>query len=320
MAYTSGDLILDDHYNTFATGSATGAATDSANVNNLWGAGYGDRGYGQTSTVASVSAGTTITATQWATLLSRISTMAAHQDTSITSITNPTVGDTITAYTALSGNITDIYNNRLSRASTGTVTSDSATATASWTSSTVFTLTFDFGTADEARYFFNGGGYLTIDPSISGGTSDSKYDEWVDLVGTLCGTVVFGAQGTSISGGTGTADTIASSTGYYDLSSTYTTIYKQFADSSPYTSNYFRVQAKVSGTAANGGPGSSVVFEVRFQDDEIDGTSYDKSVYNDQDTMNGTIQIDYSSVEPNTTYLSNVWGGAPTASTSSSQA
>ena len=51
MAYTSGDTILDDHYNGFVT-----------SVNALWGTGTGDKGYGQGTTVSSVSAGNTITA------------------------------------------------------------------------------------------------------------------------------------------------------------------------------------------------------------------------------------------------------------------
>ena len=41
MAYTSGDTILDDHYNDFAT-----------SVNAIWGSGSGDKGYGQTNTVS----------------------------------------------------------------------------------------------------------------------------------------------------------------------------------------------------------------------------------------------------------------------------
>ena len=65
MAYTSGDTILDDHYNDFAT-----------SVNAIWGSGSGDRGYGQTNTVSSVSAGSTITASQWSTLLARITSAA----------------------------------------------------------------------------------------------------------------------------------------------------------------------------------------------------------------------------------------------------
>ena len=67
MAYTSGDTILDDHYNDFRT-----------SVNAIWGVGLNDQGYGQTNIVSSVSAGTTITATQWTTLLARITSAANH--------------------------------------------------------------------------------------------------------------------------------------------------------------------------------------------------------------------------------------------------
>jgi hypothetical protein len=102
MAYTSGDTILDNHYNDFAT-----------SVNAVWGSGSGDSGYGQTNTVSSVSAGTTITASQWTTLLARISSAASHQSSSITSISSPSAGDTISAYAALSGNISTITTNRL---------------------------------------------------------------------------------------------------------------------------------------------------------------------------------------------------------------
>ena len=75
MAYTTGDTILDDHYNDFAT-----------SVNAIWGTGTGDAGYGQGTTVSAVSAGTTVTATQWTTLLARISSIASHQSSSITAI------------------------------------------------------------------------------------------------------------------------------------------------------------------------------------------------------------------------------------------
>ena len=52
MAYQTGDIILDTHYNGFVT-----------SVNTMWGAGTGVRGYGQSTTVSTVSDGTTITAT-----------------------------------------------------------------------------------------------------------------------------------------------------------------------------------------------------------------------------------------------------------------
>ena len=311
MAYTSGDLILDDHYNSFATGSVGGTATDSANVNNVWGVGSGDRGYGQSTTLSAVSAGTTITATQWATMLARISSMASHQGTSITSITNPTTGDTISAYTALSTNITAIYNARLNNAGFGATSTTNTTGSGSWSASTVHEINVTFADANSARYFFNAGGEIRIDTAISGGTADGKYNEWADLANTLAGQVVLGSQGTTKTGGTGTPSTLATTIGFHDLNGSYQTIYQQYADSSPYTSNYIRVQAR-------GGPTSNIVtLEVRYQDDAADQT-YDKAVYTPDDVMNGTVTTTTTIAPPSTTYLTNTWG-TPSVSGSNSQ-
>ena len=109
MAYQSGDSILDDHYNIFVQGGASSVDHNTANVNTLWGAGTSDKGYGETgSTLSTVSAGSTITATQWANLLNRCTALANHQGTTLTSITTPSTGDTISAYTALSTNISTL--------------------------------------------------------------------------------------------------------------------------------------------------------------------------------------------------------------------
>ena len=310
MAYTSGDLILDDHYNTFATGSAAGTATDSANVNNVWGVGSGDRGYGQSTTLSAVSAGTAVTATQWATMLSRISSMASHQGTSITAITSPTAGNTISAYTALSSNITAIYNGRLNHAAFGTTSTTNTTGTSSWTASTVHTITVTFASANARRYFFNAGGELRIDTAISGGTADGKYNEWVDLANTLAGQVILGPHGTTKSGGTGTPTTLAGSIGNYELTTSFQDIYKQYADSSPYTSNYIRVQAKATSDTV-------IVFEVRYQDDAADQT-FDKAVYTPEDVIDGTVTTTTTIAPPSTTYLTDTWG-TPSVSGSNSQ-
>ena len=318
MAYQSGDIILDDHYNTFAAGSTSGAATDSANVNNLWGTGYADRGYGQSTTLSAVSAGSVVTATQWSTMLSRISSMASHQGTSITAITSPSAGNTISAYTALSNNITAIYNGRLNNAGFGTTSATNTTGTSAWSAYTVHTITVTFTNENNARYFFNAGGEIRIDTAISGGTADGKYNEWVDLANTLAGQVVFGSQGTTKSGGTGTPTTLASTIGYHDLTTSYQDIYLQYANSSPYTDNYIRVQAKYSGATTNGAKGNVITFEVRYQDNADDQT-YDKAVYTPLDIMDGTVTTTTTIAPPSTTYLTDVWG-APSVSGTNSQA
>lgn len=318
MAYQAGDIILDDHYNTFATGSIGGTATDSANVNNVWGVGYADRGYGQSSTLSAVAAGGTVTATQWSTMLARISSMASHQGSSITAITSPSAGNTISAYTALSTNITTIYNNRLNRAALGSTSATYTTGTSAWSAYTVHEVTVTFSSTDAARYFFNAGGEIRLDMAISGGTADGKYNEWLDLVNTLSGVINFGAQGTTQTGGTGSPTTLASTIGYHDLTTSYQTIYQQYADSSPYTANYVRIQAKYVGATTNGGKGNQVVFEVRYQDDAADQT-YDKSVYTPDDVMDGTVTTTTTIAPPSTTYLTNTWG-TPSVSGTNSQA
>src|SRR6056300_1083972 len=140
MTYSAGNLIVDDDYNIFATGNAAGSGDNTvANINTVWGSGTGDKRYGQTTTVSPVSAGATITATQWATLLTRMTSIANHQGTTITGISNPNAGDTISAYAALSSNITAIFNARLDAAGVGSdiTTNGSNTTTSTWSTSAI---------------------------------------------------------------------------------------------------------------------------------------------------------------------------------------
>lgn len=105
MTYSSGSIIEATDYNGFVSTNA------GANVNDIWSTGATDKGYGETA-VSTVSASSTITATQWATLNNRISSMASHTNTSITSRTNPTTGDTIEILSALNTDLTNITANR----------------------------------------------------------------------------------------------------------------------------------------------------------------------------------------------------------------
>ena len=59
MTYSIGGLIEATDYNGFAS------TTVGANVNDVWGTGSGDKGWGQTALTTVAVAGT-VTATQWA--------------------------------------------------------------------------------------------------------------------------------------------------------------------------------------------------------------------------------------------------------------
>jgi hypothetical protein len=290
MAYTTGDTILDDHYNDFAT-----------SVNAIWGTGSGDSGYGQGTTVSAVSAGSTITAAQWTTLLARISSAASHQVSSITAISNPSAGNTISAFTALSTNIGTITTNRLNVHARQAAVSTNRDNTNTFTGTLTFTNKWAWGSANQARYFFNAGGRLSISGSQSGHGSDSKGNEWANLL-SAAGTYYVYAQTSGKSGGSGSPSTNDTNKGYHDLTTSYVTVFQQYEDTGPYTANYVQWQLRTADA------GASVEASCTWVDAAADQTGYNKSIYNVQDQVEGTHRMTYGYEKHNTTYVSDAGG------------
>lgn len=258
MTYSAGGLIQATDYNEFLNRVIAG------NVNDVWGNGGGDSGWGQPA-LSTVSAAGTVTATNWASLVNTLSSMGAHTGTTITARTAPVAGNLIQILAAISTDITNIRNNRQNAVAnaaqftgwTGTNSKTAATSGATWSFTVTNTVTFV--TASAARYFFNAGGRIKLDFSktSTGATGDP---EWNDLANTLTGDIFFtggtatqtiaGANytGTTKVGGTGTPNILATTTGFYDLTpgAAATIIYKQFADTVPYTSNFIQVSASLN--------------------------------------------------------------------------
>jgi len=296
MAYSTGSTILDDDYNGFAT-----------NVNSVWGSGSGNSGYGQSNTVSAVAAGNTITATQWTTLLSRISSSASHQGTSITAISNPSVGNTISVFGALSSNITAITNGRLNASASGADSTTTNNTTSAWGGSASITKTITFSSSTAARYFFNAGGMIRISLSRSGGTSQPKNTAWTNLLNAV-GTLVWTGYATSKTiagttyagltkiGGSGSTSTF-SNVGVLEMGSGSTLRFRQFDATYLYTANYASVSCAWSGT----------VFTMAIVLTDAD---------TDPQNVDGTLSLSTTIRPPSTTYLSNTWG-TPTANTPS---
>ena len=321
MAYSTGSVILDDDYNIFATGNASGTGDNNvANVNTVWGVGNGDKGYGQTTlpVLSTVSAGGTVTATQWATMLNRISSAASQQGSTISAITNPVAGETISAYAALSTNVTTIYNNRLNCAAAGTsITSGGAGSYGStWGTSVTFTHTITFASGDAARYFFNSGGRITLSYSRSGGTVSDPNTAITDLL-TACGTItITGGSGTAtIAGGTYTgttktggsgSPTIASTTGYYDLTTSNVQVFTQSASSYyGYEGNSLTLNVKSNGTQGSNADTGSVI-TVYSTVAKSGGLT----------TVDGTLAATMTLIPSGGTYLTTQSWGTPTMSVS----
>jgi hypothetical protein len=217
-----------------------------------------DSGWGQ-SALTTVAAAGSISATQWASLVNTISSMGSQTGTTITARTAPVTGNTIDILAALNTDLTNITTNRQNAVAngtqftgyTGTNSKTAATSGATWSISFVNTVTF--ASADAARYFFNAGGRIKIDVSKTA-TGDVGDPEWNDLANTLCGDIfitggtatqtISGSNytGTTKTGGTGTPTILTTTTGFYDLTAgaAATIVYKQFADTAPYTANFIQ--------------------------------------------------------------------------------
>ena len=177
------------------------------------GTGNGTYGYGQSNTVSTVSAGGTVQASQWNTLLSRMQSIGDHQGTNMTTADSGQLvaGDPVQAILEISTDITSFGNNRYNVAAANlTASSDpnsvNRTFTGSWTTNTIHEVSFTFASSDAARFFFNAGGKITHVWNLSGHTSDDKADEWVDLFNTKAATFTFSGNNDSLSG-SGTQDT-----------------------------------------------------------------------------------------------------------------
>ena len=325
MAYSTGDTILDDEYNIFAQGAAGAADHTVDNVNSVWGVGTGDLGYGQGSAVAAVSAGSTITAAQWNTLLTRIENIGTHQATSVATYATLDSDDTIAAIGTVQANVTAVYDGRLSANAFGAdITSGGiVTETADWTTRLIYTMTIDFDTAAKFRYFFNAGGSIAMTFARSGGATTDKNTEWTDLCAN-CGTVhltgshshtiasVAYSGTTQIGGSDPGSGSSVSAIDAHALTTSDQTLFVQFADTSPYTANFIKIEAQADAAA---GSATTIVFTTTCEDAAADTANPTHSTgdHADLDIVQGSFVATWVVKQPATAILSNTWG-TPTLS------
>ena len=147
MTYAQYSTILAADFNGLVGGNPT---TTANTLNATWATGGGQAGYGQTA-LANVAVGDTVTATgQWANLVNLTASAASHQGTSITSVTAPVAGGTITYLSAIPTNLQTIYTSRLNATTQGSTSANSANRATSWNNNLVATFTASFANGDAA--------------------------------------------------------------------------------------------------------------------------------------------------------------------------
>jgi hypothetical protein len=316
MTYTSGGLIQATDYNGFVS------TTAGANVNNVWAAGSGDAGWGQAA-LATVAATNTVTATQWAALRNTLVNMGGHTGTTITARTAPTAGDLITILAALNTDLTNITANRQNAVAngtqftgwTGTNSKTGATSGNPW--SITFTNTVTWASAAAARYFFNAGGRIKIDVSKTA-TGQTGDPEWNDLANTLTGDIFITGgtatqtiagtayTGTTKIGGSGTPNILQTGIGFNDLTAgaAATIVYKQFADTAPYTSNF------IQHSIAKGASSNTLVITTLWS--AVDGDPISGGTASSGATPGTAPTTIVTYFPPSTTFLPTTSWGTPT--------
>ena len=310
MTYSAGSTIVATDYNDFKNrlNQVIGLGTEN-------GGSGGNSGYGQTNTISAVSASNTVTANEWTNLFTRLRSTLSHQGSSTTiTAANVATGDTVAIKTGLDTDCTTATTNRNnaaagSLASAVNVTNVNGTArTTAWNSQIqhVFTITFaasgtapaGAGAQDAARFFFNSGGYLNL--SVSGANGSGAQDTaWSNLLAAV-GTIKFAGAATTKTGGSGTPTTLATTTGYYQMATTNTTVFKQFDTTANYTANYVQIDIKtdtITDPNSRGGKGSVLTITITLNDAHTNAFS---------DTVNLDVTSNVQYVGHNTTYLNNV--------------
>jgi len=321
MTYSLGGLIEAADYNGFV------ANNSNANVNDVWGVGSGSKGWGQ-SALATVSQGATITATQWASLVNTIATMSQHTGVSITSRTAPVAGNVISILSNVNTDLTNLTTGRGNAVASGSeitswTGSSSKTGTTgsgadAWT--ITFTHTIAWGSANAARYWFNAGGIVRLRVSKTS-TGTQADPEWNDIGGTLMNEIrIVGRTGgnqniaaTVYTGvnktvGTGTPSIHATTTGFFNLTTGDTNLYRQNGDTGNYTGQFINVAAK---TAASG---TQMVITTQWLDpgsaagqapSNISGGTATDSPFTSFGTGPATV---VTLLPPDSTYISDTWG------------
>lgn len=313
MSYAQYGTIQASDYNALV-GANPGS---TANVlNTTWATGSGTAGYGQTAE-ANVAVGDTVTAAKWANLVNKTASAAAHQGSSITSVTAPASGGTVTYLSAIPSNLTTIYTSRLNAATVGSTTANSAVYGSTWVDALTFTHTVSFANGDAARYFFNSGGQLKITCSHANVATPGNqlFNGLASNVGTIVmsspisGTATIASIAYSgimkVGGGGSAPSPYLTNNGYYALTTSNANVFTQVAGGSGnYVSSFIRSLVKSNGPQGlNGDVGSVVTLYTVW--DEVPNNL----------TVGPGSTVTVTAQAPEVTNLANTWGAITIAGT-----
>ena len=313
MTYASGQTIAALDFNTMAQGGAAVNHTVE-NVNTLWGVGTGDKGYGQTTlpTLTPVLAGDPVRGpSSWEIMRLRLNSMLTHQNNTTTGIATIATGDTVAYQSLFASKLTTATTNRLlANANASDITGTAPTAD-SWNTATPttrqITRTATFGSADQARYFFNAGGKLILTCTAVNTGATAKGADWVTVLQTNFASHSLNGLVNARGGSGGTASLVDTTRSYWNLTTSPQKVIRITSATTTvdYSGNNYVELSVYSGSAvpfgANGDKGYIVKFQMDLNDVAGDA--------GDTDNLNLTTTTNITVRPPATTQLTtNSWG------------
>lgn len=313
MTYSTGSLIQASDYNGFVS-----------STNAVWNTLYGQ------SALGTVSTGGTVSATQWATLCNAVTNTAVHQGTTNPGFSTPTTGQTVSVISALATTVSGLSTSPYNAYAVGTrytgwtgtnyvgLTTQGSTPQSSWT--LTFTNTVTFSSVAAANYFFNAGGLIRLDMSktSTGQPLDTEWNTFISTIGTLylssdgASKTIAGSTytGTTRVGGSGTPTTLATSTGFNQLTSTPAVIFQISATGYNYSSDYVQVSA-----SWNSSTFVLTLTTVWYQQPRLQTTTISGGSATVGSTFGTAPAVLCTYYPPETTYLTNSWGTPTVAAT-----
>jgi hypothetical protein len=237
---TEGSTILLDDYNFMQDEIAYTLGT-----------GGGQSGYGQALASSQVSANSIIDDAHWDNLRTDLLKARQHQTGVDESgnLTDVTAGQVIddAVITGYENFVTTVVNNENSVASNQLELSGTTSgSTGAWNGTKTAFITFSFSSADQARYFFNSGGFLRFSGVAGVNGGNSKDQTWWNMTSPFVQSV-----GNS-----------SFSTSFYDLTNNYLRIVSATAAAGVYVENRYYID--VACNVANNTNGGATSVTVRF--------------------------------------------------------
>lgn len=271
-----GDKIRTVDYNSLQT-----------KASNILGTGSASFGYGQTVQSSQVTTSTNVTVNEWGSLRNDIINIYRHQNNAIpTTVQLPeTVEGASVRYNASDAPViawdaflTTLETNRVNALPVGrfgTSTGLTRGVFVSFSNSAYIDVTLTWASAEEARFFFNGGGRIRLTSSFSGYLGTSQNVAWATLLSTV---------GTREWGGF-FPDTGVSGTDGRNWHKSDTSLRQFFSQSAtaPYGSNTYSLQASKSG--------ATVTFRYQFVDNYTDPPTGDPDNPPPNDLVQGTMTV-----------------------------